>query len=140
MNSNIHWALGCVGTVVDGAIRDVDEMKNSGFKALAQRLCVGHAFSHPVRWSCEVEVFGRRVSPGDLIHADKHGFMVIPENEQERLLEASLFMDENECETLIPVARSATGKPTEAILQSIDEAGADFGKNVQDRFGKDGEF
>ena len=91
VNSNTHRALGCVGTITDGAIRDLDEMTNAGFKALARRLCVGHACSHPVRWNCEVEVFGRQVSPGDLIHADKHGFLVIlPE---ERYL-AGLFGDE----------------------------------------------
>src|SRR5436190_14789560 len=59
VNSNVHRALGCVGTITDGAIRDLDEMNNVGFKAVARRLCVGHAFSHPVRWNCEIEVFGR---------------------------------------------------------------------------------
>ena len=78
VNSNIHRALGAVGTITDGAVRDLDEMNNAGFKALARRLCVGHAFSHPVRWNCEVEAFGRKVQPGDLVHADKHGFLVIP--------------------------------------------------------------
>lgn len=58
VNSNSHKALGCVGTITDGAIRDVDEMTKAGFKAIARRLCVGHAFSCPVRWNCEVEVFG----------------------------------------------------------------------------------
>ncbi len=43
VNSNVHRALGCVGTITDGAIRDLDEMKNAGFKALARRLSVGHA-------------------------------------------------------------------------------------------------
>ena len=47
VNSNIHRALGCVGTIIDGAIRDLDEMNNAGFKALARRLCVGHAYSSP---------------------------------------------------------------------------------------------
>ena len=51
VNSNVHRALGCVGTITDGAIRDVDEMTNAGFKALARRLCVGHAYSVPVRWA-----------------------------------------------------------------------------------------
>jgi len=37
VNSNVHRALGCVGTIVDGAIRDVDEMTNAGFKALARQ-------------------------------------------------------------------------------------------------------
>ena len=55
VNSNIHRALGCVGTIIDGAIRDVDEMCNAGFKALARRLSVGHAYSTPIRWDGEVE-------------------------------------------------------------------------------------
>ena len=78
VNANFHTALGCVGAIVDGGIRDLDEMNNAGFKALARRLCVGHASSIPVRWNCEVEVFGCKIQPGQLIHADKHGFMAIP--------------------------------------------------------------
>src|SRR5439155_20432323 len=119
VNSNVHRALGCVGTIVDGAIRDLDEMTNAGFKALARRMCVGHAFSHPVRWNCEVEVFGRKVSPGDLIHADKHGFLVVAPEEQPALLDAARFMDSNECNTIIPAARDTTGRSTQEILANI---------------------
>jgi regulator of RNase E activity RraA len=126
VNSNIHRALGAVGTITDGAVRDLDEMNNAGFKALARRLCVGHAFSHPVRWNCEVEAFGRKVQPGDLVHPDKHGFLVIPPEDQERLLEAASFMDANECSTLIAAARSAAGRSTDEILAQLDAAGLAF--------------
>jgi 4-hydroxy-4-methyl-2-oxoglutarate aldolase len=37
VNSNMHRALGCVGTITDGGIRDLDEMTNAGVKALARR-------------------------------------------------------------------------------------------------------
>lgn len=140
VNSNIHRALGCVGTITDGAIRDVDEMCNAGFKALARRFCVGHAHSCPVRWNCEVEVFGRKVQPGQLIHADKHGFLVIPAEDEARLLEAARFMDSNECNTVIPAARGAAGKPTEQILAEINAAGAAFGAAAREKFGKKGEW
>jgi 4-hydroxy-4-methyl-2-oxoglutarate aldolase len=140
VNSNIHRALGCVGTITDGAIRDVDEMTNAGFKALARRFCVGHAYSCPVRWNCEVKVFGRKVNPGQLIHADKHGFLVIPDEDQARLLEAARFMDSNECNTLIPSARGANGKPFTQVLAEIDAAGAAFGKAAREKFGKKGEW
>ncbi|MBI3119256.1 MAG: RraA family protein, partial [Candidatus Hydrogenedentes bacterium] len=96
VNSNTHRALGCVGTITDGAIRDLDEMNNAGFKALARRMCVGHAHSWPVRWGGAVEVFGRGIRPGQLIHADKHGFLAIPEGEEKNLLDAARFMDPNE--------------------------------------------
>jgi regulator of RNase E activity RraA len=126
VNSNIHRALGCVGTITDGAIRDLDEMTNAGFKALARRLCVGHAFAQPIRWNCEVEVFGRKVRPGDLIHADKHGFLVIPPEDQAGLLAAASLLDAAECSTLIAAARGAAGSDTETLLAAIDAAAAKF--------------
>lgn len=140
VNSNAHRALGCVGTIVDGAIRDVDEMTNAGFKALARRFCVGHAHVHPVRWGCEVEVFGRTVKPGDLIHADKHGFLVIAPEEQDEILEASRFMDANECETVIPAARASSGQTTDQILANLAAAGKQFGENVRQKFQRRGEW
>lgn len=140
VNSNMHRALGCVGTIVDGAIRDVDEMTNAGFKALARRFCVGHAHVHPVRWNCEVEVFGRTIHPGDLIHADKHGFIVIAPEDQGQILEASRFMDANECETVIPAARASSGLTADQILANLGEAGAQFGKNARTKFQRQGEW
>ena len=138
--SNTHRALGCVGTITDGAVRDVDEMQNAGFKALARQLSVGHAYCCPVRWNCEVKVFGRTVQPGQLIHADKHGFLVIPEEDQKRLLEAARFMDTNECRTVIAAARSSAGKSTEEILASLSEAVKAFRRTAREKFSKEGEW
>lgn len=140
VNSNMHRALGCIGTITDGAIRDTDEMNNAGFKALARRLCVGHAWSCPVEWNCEVEVFGRRVKPGQLIHADKHGFLVIPEEDEAELLEAAVFMDANECNTMIPAARTTSGLSTDEILARLDEACKQFGRNAKEKFNRQGEW
>ena len=111
-------------------------MRNAGFKALAQRLCVGHAYAHPVDWGGEVEVFGRKVKPGQLIHADQHGFMAIEEEDEEGLLEAARFMDTNECETFLPLARSAAGKSTEQLLADYNEAALQFGGNVRENVAK----
>jgi len=139
VNANVHAALGCVGTITDGAIRDVDEMTNAGFKALARCFCVGHAHCVPLRWGCEVEVFGRTVRPGQLIHADKHGFLAIPAEDEARLLEAARFMDSNECRTLIAAARSAAGKTTEQALAALQAAGQAFEAATRGKFGKRGE-
>jgi len=140
VNSNVHRALGCVGTITDGAIRDVDEMCNAGFKAIARQLCVGHAHVIPVRWDCEVTVFGCRIRPGQLIHADKHGFLAVPECDEERLLEAARFMDSNECRTVIAAARDSAGKTTAEFLAAIDLAGRDFGQSAKKRYGGQGEW
>ena len=140
VNSGIHRALGCVGTITDGAVRDVDEMTAAGFKAIARRLCVGHAHSHPVQWNCEVEVFGTAVRPGQLIHADKHGFLVIPAEDEQRLLEAALFMDANERNTIIAATRDSAGKTSEQILENLDAAAVVFGKATREKFAKKGEW
>jgi 4-hydroxy-4-methyl-2-oxoglutarate aldolase len=139
VNANIHRTLGCVGTITDGAIRDWDEMCNAGFKALARRFCVGHAHSTPARWNCEVEVFGRTIRPGQLIHADKHGFLAIPEEDEAGLLDASRFMDSNECKTVIAAGRGAAGRTTEEILAEMRAAAKSFREAAHERFGKRGE-
>lgn len=140
VTSNTHRALGCVGTITDGAIRDLDEMTNAGFKALARRLCVGHAHVVPVRWGVDVEVFGQRVQPGQLIHADKHGFLAVPPGDEPRLLEAARFMDANECHTVIAAARSAAGLKTDDLLRQLDTAAEAFGEAARKRFGASGEW
>ena len=138
VNSSIHKALGCIGTITDGAIRDLDEMYNVGFKTIAKRLCVGHAYSHPVRWNCDIEVFGRTVKPGELIHADKHGFILLPREDQIQLLQAVKFMDSNECQTMIAAASNTSDLSTEQRLQAIDKACDKFKMNIKERFTKKG--
>ena len=140
VNSNAHRVLGCVGTITDGAIRDVDEMCNAGFKAIARQFCVGHANVIPIRWDCDVTVFGCRIRPAQLIHADKHGFIAIPECDQGRLLEAARFMDSNECQTLIAAARNSQGKTIQEILQAIDQAAIEFTRNAKEKYGGKGEW
>jgi len=140
VNSNIHRALGCVGTITDGAIRDVDEMTNAGFKAIARRLCVGHSYSCPLEWGCEVEVFGCKIKPGQLIHADKHGFLAIPAEDETGLLEAARFMDDNECRNVISAARSSTGLSGKELLSQLNAACEQFGADAAARFRKKGEW
>ncbi|MBM3833771.1 MAG: RraA family protein [Verrucomicrobia bacterium] len=132
--ANTHRALGCVGLIADGSVRDVEWMTNAGFKVLARRLSVGHAKVCPVRWNCAVDVFGRPVEPGTLIHADQHGFLAIPDEDHAGLLEALHFMDNNECNTLISAARAGTGLTMEELLQRIEQSLGDFRSATQKKF------
>ncbi|MFQ5773337.1 MAG: RraA family protein [Kiloniellaceae bacterium] len=77
VNSNIHKALGCVGAVTDGSFRDVDDLA-AGFQILGGCLGPSHAHVHVVDFGVEVNVFGMTVRHGDLIHADRHGAVVVP--------------------------------------------------------------
>jgi regulator of RNase E activity RraA len=127
-------ALGCVGTITDGAVRDLDEMKDVGFKAIARRLAVSHAHCWPLQWGVEVEVFGTKVKPGQLIHADKHGFLIIPEDAQDRVLAAARFMDDNECDTVIAGGRHPSGRTLPELLDLMNKASAAFGANARKEF------
>ena len=140
VTSNTHRALGCVGTITDGAIRDVDEMTNAGFKALARRLCVGHAHVVPVSWGGVVEAFGQRIEPGQLIHADKHGFLALTPEEAAQVLDAARFMDANECQTVIAAARGTTGRSVEEMLQVMDDAASGFARAAKEKFQKRSEW
>ena len=139
VNSNVHRSLGCVGTITDGAIRDLDEMTNAGLKAIARRLCVGHAHVFPVQWGCPVQVFGQEILPDQLIHADKHGFLAIPKEDESKLLEAARFMDSNECQTVIASARNTTGKSIETILEDLRQARESFGEAAYLKYRQRGE-
>jgi 4-hydroxy-4-methyl-2-oxoglutarate aldolase len=77
-NANIHKALGCAGVVTDGGVRDLDEMQALGFHAFAGHVLAAHAYVHLVDFGIPVRVGGLTVSPGDLLHGDKHGVTVIP--------------------------------------------------------------
>ena len=81
------------------------------------------------------EVFGRKIQPGQLIHADKHGFLAIPDEDVEGLLDAAIFMDNNECETVIAASRSATGKSTQQILEDRKNAAKKFSTAITEKFG-----
>jgi hypothetical protein len=74
------------------------------------------------------------------MHADKHGFIIIPEEDQTNLLDASIFMDKNECDTLIAAAREAEGLSMEDTLDSIQQANKAFNRAAEDKFGRKGEW
>jgi regulator of RNase E activity RraA len=140
VNASLHRALGCVGIITDGGVRDVTEMASIGFKALAARLCVGHAYAWPVRWGHEVEIFGLKIRSGQLIHADQHGFMTIPEQDQKRVFDATLFMDGNECTSVIEATQLLAGRSMSETRAALAEAERRFGAAALQEFGKKGEW
>jgi 4-hydroxy-4-methyl-2-oxoglutarate aldolase len=78
VNANIHKALGCVGTVTDGSVRDLDEVRELGFHFFSSCPSVSHAYVHLVEVNVPVKVGALMVKPGDLIMGDKHGVISIP--------------------------------------------------------------
>jgi regulator of RNase E activity RraA len=77
VQSNLHKALGCLGTITNGSIRDIP-MIPPGFQMLAGSISPSHAYVHVVEFALDVTVHGMAVTSGDLIHADRHGAVVVP--------------------------------------------------------------
>jgi regulator of RNase E activity RraA len=73
----VHKALGCLGVVTNGSIRDIP-MIAPGFQMLAGSIVPSHAYVHVVDFGIDVTVHGMAVKSGDLIHADRHGAIVVP--------------------------------------------------------------
>jgi regulator of RNase E activity RraA len=78
VNATIFGALGCAGCVTDGCVRDLKEARAMGFQFFARGPGVSHAYVRVETAGEPVTVGGLRVTPGDLIHADQHGVLLIP--------------------------------------------------------------
>ena len=86
VNTNIHKALGILGVITNGAIRDMDVLA-PGFQLLAGKIVPSHAYVRIEDTGREVNIFGMSVRHDDLIHADLHGAVVIPRECAEELPE-----------------------------------------------------
>jgi 4-hydroxy-4-methyl-2-oxoglutarate aldolase len=78
IHAAIGMALGCVGCVTNGAVRDLPAAKAAGFHLFSGSLSVSHSYAHIVEFGGPVELGGLTVSSGDLIHGDRHGVLTIP--------------------------------------------------------------
>ena len=84
VNTHVHWGLGCVGTLTNGSMRDLDAMQPQ-FQCFAATLSPSHAWVQVVEIGKPVEVLGLAVADGDIVHADRHGAVTIPRDVLEKL-------------------------------------------------------
>lgn len=73
----VHKGLGAAGGVTSGAMRDLGQLA-PGFQLLAAKVVPSHAHVHLVEFGVPVSVCGMAVRHGDLVHADRHGAVVVP--------------------------------------------------------------
>jgi 4-hydroxy-4-methyl-2-oxoglutarate aldolase len=78
VHTNIVRALGCVGAVTNGSVRDIPALESLAFPVFAGSICVSHAYIHIVEMGKAVEIGGLKIKSGDLIHGDIHGVQSIP--------------------------------------------------------------
>ena len=84
VQTNIHKGLGCLGAVTNSAMRDLDDCA-SDFQILARKVVPSHIYNRVVDYGIEVEVLGMVVNHNDIIHADRHGAVVVPDEAVEKL-------------------------------------------------------
>ena len=78
VNSTICAAMGCEGVVTDGLVRDLPDVEALGFRLLARGVGVARAWVAIESVGVPVTVGGTTFEPGDVVHADRHGALVIP--------------------------------------------------------------
>jgi regulator of RNase E activity RraA len=100
VQANIHRALGCVGVVTDGSVRDLDEVRALGFQFCAAHVSVSHANVHMVDFGIPIKVGGVLIKPGDLIHGDQHGVCTIPHEIAAKIPEAIAKVEADEREII----------------------------------------
>ncbi|MEI7805892.1 MAG: RraA family protein [Hyphomicrobiales bacterium] len=115
VQSNVHKSLGCLGTVTNGSVRDIP-MIPAGFQMLAGSIAPSHAYVHVVDFGIDVNIHGMAVKSGDLIHADRHGAVVVPPSSIDAMPAALEKLNAKEAQ-IINAAKSGAG--VEAIKAAI---------------------
>lgn len=78
IHSVICQALDCVAYVTNGSVRDVAGVEANGFQLFAAGVAVSHKYAHISEYGKPVQIGGLTISPGDLLHGDRHGVHLIP--------------------------------------------------------------
>ena len=78
MHAAILKALGCVGCVTNGAVRELPSVRRIGMQLFAGSVAVSHAYAHIFDLSIPVTVDRMEVHAGTLLHGDQHGIVTIP--------------------------------------------------------------
>lgn len=77
INTTVHKGFGMAGALTNGVMRDLGDLPQ-GFPVVAGSVGPSHGFVHVREIGTPVTIMGMQVRDGDLIHADRHGGLVIP--------------------------------------------------------------
>lgn len=79
INTTVHKGFGIAGTLTNGVMRDLGDVPE-GYPVIAGSIGPSHGFVHVKEVGTPVSVFGMTVNDGDLVHADQHGAVVVPDD------------------------------------------------------------
>ena len=121
VQATTHKALGCSGVITNGGVRDLDEVSAMGFNYFASCVLVSHGYIHVESAGEAVRVGGLVVEPGDLMHADKHGVLLIPGEIAGELADACRLTQAAEKPVLDGCRTAGAGKVTVDQLRTWRE-------------------
>ncbi len=78
INTTVHKGFGLSGALTNGVMRDLGDLPD-GFPVVAGSIGPSHGYVHVKEIATPVKIFGLDIHPGDLVHADRHGALVIPD-------------------------------------------------------------
>lgn len=120
VHTSILKALGCLGAVTNGAVRDLPAIETAQFHLFAGSVAVSHSYAHFVDFGTPVEIAGLKISPGDLLHGDRHGLISIPHQIAADIPSVAARMKERE-QKIIALCRS-----TDFSLEKLREVIAGY--------------
>jgi 4-hydroxy-4-methyl-2-oxoglutarate aldolase len=102
----ILQALGCIGYVTNGSVRDLPGVRATGFQLFAGSVAVSRAYAHIFDFEATVKVGGMEVHPGDLLHGDRHGVLTVPGEFATKIPDVAIELRRRE-QTVIDFCRSS---------------------------------
>src|SRR5581483_3598291 len=120
MHAAILRALGCVGYVTNGAVRELPGVRSSAIHLFAGNLAVSHAYAHIFDIGVPLLIDGMEVHTGNLLHGDQHGIVNIPPEVAPRIPQEAAKLQKRE-EEVIQFCRSSEfsiGKLSEVMKRT----------------------
>lgn len=132
VQASIFKSLGAVGTLTAGGVRDIPAGDTVGFNFMSTHVLVSHAYIHVEAIDCPVILCGLEIRPGDLIHADIHGFTVIPREIAPQLAAACEGLAANEGHVINPCREAIKNgiRPSMEEIRAWNQAMANANRDL----------
>ena len=98
--ATLAMRLGAVGMVTDGGLRDVHEVRAIGFAYFARYVVVSHGNFDIVDIGTPIVLNGQEINPGDILHGDANGIVIVPREVLDGLPDAVQEVRARERETM----------------------------------------
>ena len=103
---------GCIGVIVDGAVRDVEKMRSMQFPVFARGMNPYDSRDRQrvIDYDIAIELDGVAIHPGDLVAADEDGMVIVPKAVEKQVVTAAWLKAhaENQVRDAIRAGMSAT--------------------------------